>query len=172
MAKGAHGGLLRGTLLASVAFGVCRRVVMFVGEQLDEQSGEQPGRNARPRGALSVLIVEDEAAARIATRRFLQYRGFQVDAAGTADEAIEKARALHPDVLICDWKLDGLRDGIDVARQLQSEQDVDVIFVTAYALNELRRNAPDLRTIGCLRKPISLGRLAAAVESLAGRKIH
>jgi two-component system, response regulator PdtaR len=132
----------------------------------------QPNDDSELRGALSILIVEDEAAARIATRRFLQYRGFRVDAAGTADEAIEKARQLHPDVLICDWKLDGRRDGVDVARLLQNEQDVDVIFVTAYALNELRQSAPDLRTIGCLRKPISLGTLAAAVESLADRKIH
>lgn len=139
---------------------------------MSEQSGERSVDTPGPRSALSVLIVEDEAAARIATRRFLQYRGFRVDAAGTADEAIEKARELHPDVLICDWKLDGRRDGIDVARLLQNEQDVDVIFVTAYALNELRQNAPDLRTIGCLRKPISLGTLAAAVESLASRKVH
>ena len=133
---------------------------------------EQADDGAGPREALSILIVEDEAAARIATRRFLQYRGFRVDAAGTADEAIEMARELHPDVLICDWKLDGRRDGVDVARLLQNEQDVDVIFVTAYALNELRQSAPDLRTIGCLRKPISLGTLAAAVESLADRKLH
>ncbi len=133
---------------------------------------EQPSNDVGPGGSLSILIVEDEAAARIATRRFLQYRGFRVDVAGTADEAIDKARKLHPDVLICDWKLNGERDGIEVARQLQHEQDVDVIFVTAYALNELRQNAPDLRTIGCLRKPISLGTLAAAVESLADRKIH
>ncbi len=130
---------------------------------------EQSSRDAGPREGLSILIVEDEAAARIATRRFLQYRGFRVHAAGTADEAIEMARTLRPDVLICDWKLDGRRDGIDVARLLQHEQNVDVIFVTAYALNELRRNAPDLRTIGCLRKPISLGALAAAVESLSHR---
>ena len=135
-------------------------------------ANEQSSKDAGSRGALSILIVEDEAAARIATRRFLQYRGFRVDAAGTAVEAIEKARRLHPDVLICDWKLDGQHDGIDVARLLQQEQDVDVIFVTAYALNELRRNAPDLRTVGCLRKPISLGTLAAAVESLADRKVH
>lgn len=135
-------------------------------------TNEQPSKDAGSRAALRILIVEDEAAARIATRRFLQYRGFCADAAGTADEAIEKARDLHPDVLICDWKLEGCHDGIDVARLLQQEQDVDVIFVTAYALNELRQNAPDLRTIGCLRKPVSLGTLAAAVESLADRKLH
>jgi CheY-like chemotaxis protein len=129
-------------------------------------------RMEKPEPGLSILILEDEAAARIATRRYLQYRGYRVEAAGSADEAIEKARELHPDVLICDWKLNGRRDGIDVARLLQNEQNVDVIFVTAYALNELRRSAPDLRTVGCLRKPISLGNLAEAVESLAHRKMH
>lgn len=121
---------------------------------------------------LNILIVEDEAAARIATRRYLQHCGHRVAAAGNATEAIEKARELHPDVLICDWKLNGRRDGIDVARLIQNEQNVDVIFVTAYALNELRKSAPDLRTVGCLRKPISLGTLAAAVDSLAARKLH
>lgn len=135
-----------------------------------------PGRDipraARGRSALRILIVEDEAAARIATRRYLQYQGYCVDAAATAEEAIRLARELRPDVLICDWKLNGRRDGVDVARQLQSEQDIDIIFVTAYAQNELRRSAPDLRTIGCLRKPISLGILAAAVESLASRRMH
>jgi CheY-like chemotaxis protein len=121
---------------------------------------------------LNILIVEDEAAARIATRRYLQYCGHRVAAAATAAEAIDKARELRPDVLICDWKLNGRRTGVDVARLIQHEQDVDVIFVTAYALNELRQSAPDLRTVGCLRKPISLGTLAAAVESLAERKLH
>lgn len=114
--------------------------------------------------------MEDEAAARIATRRYLQYQGYCVDAAGTAEEAIRMARELHPDVLICDWKLNGRRDGVDVARQLQGEQNVDIIFVTAYAQNELRKSAHDVRTYGCLRKPISLGTLAAAVESLVTRR--
>lgn len=122
---------------------------------------------------LRILIVEDEAAARIATRRYLQYQGYRVDAAGTAEEAIRLARELHPDVLICDWKLEGTRDGVDVARQLQGElDDLDIIFVAAYAQNDLRRSASDVRTRGCLRKPISLGSLAAAVESLASRHVH
>lgn len=124
------------------------------------------------RSGLTVLIVEDEAAARVATLSYLQYCGHRVAAAGTATEAIEKARELHPDVLICDWQLGGCRDGIDVARLLQNEQDVDVIFVTAHALNELRKSAPDLRTVDCLRKPISLGTLAAAVGSVVPHRTH
>jgi CheY-like chemotaxis protein len=115
---------------------------------------------------LRVLIVEDEDAARIATRRYLQNCGHDVEAAGTAAEALEKAEALQPEVLVCDWKLAGKRDGIDVARLLQKRYGVAVIFVTAYALNDLRRNISDLGSVDCLRKPISLHTLAAVVDSV------
>jgi CheY-like chemotaxis protein len=115
---------------------------------------------------LRVLIVEDEDAARIATRRYLQNCGHDVEAAGTATEAMEKAEELQPEVLVCDWKLAGKRDGIDVARTLQKQYGVAVIFVTAYALNDLRRNIRDLGSVDCLRKPISLHTLAAVVDSV------
>jgi CheY-like chemotaxis protein len=115
---------------------------------------------------LRVLVVEDEEAARIATLRYLQNCGHDVEAAGTAAEALEKADDLRPDVLVCDWKLAGRRDGIDVARLLQKRYGVAVIFVTAYALNDLRRNISDLGSVDCLRKPISLHTLAAVVHSV------
>lgn len=117
---------------------------------------------------LRVLVVEDEDGARIATRRYLQNCGHQVEEAGTAREAVEKAELLRPEVLVCDWKLGGEKDadGIDVARQLQRDYGVAVIFVTAYALNDLRRNLDDLGSVDCLRKPISLHTLAAVVDSV------
>lgn len=120
-------------------------------------------------GPLRVLVVEDEDAARIAMRRYLQNCGHEVEAAGTAAEAMAKADELEPDVVVCDWKLaselDG--DGIAVARLLQKKFGVAVIFVTAYALSDLRRNIGDLSSFDCLRKPISLHTLAAAVVSFA-----
>ena len=119
-------------------------------------------------GGLRVLVVEDEDGARIAKRRYLQNCGHQVEEAGTASEALEKAALLRPEVLVCDWKLAGEKDedGIDVARALQKEYGVAVIFVTAYALNDLRKNLAGLGSVDCLRKPISLHTLAAVVDSV------
>lgn len=117
---------------------------------------------------LRVLVVEDEDGARIATRRYLQNCGHQVEEAGSAGEALEKAASLRPEVLVCDWKLAGENDedGIDVARMLQKEYGVAVIFVTAYALNDLRQKLDGLGSVDCLRKPISLHALAAVVDSV------
>jgi len=113
-----------------------------------------------------VLVVEDEDAARTATRRYLQYRGHEVAAAATADEGLAKAELLRPEVLISDWKLSGRRDGIDVARTLRQRFDLAVIFVTAYALADLRRQTGDLGPVSCLRKPISLDTLAALLDAV------
>lgn len=112
-----------------------------------------------------VLVVEDEDAARTATRRYLQYRGHQVAAAATVSEGLAKADLLQPEVLICDWKLSGRRDGIDVARTLRQRFDLTVIFVTAYALADLRQRTGDLGAVSCLRKPISLETLAALLDA-------
>ena len=113
-----------------------------------------------------VLVVEDEDAARTATRRYLQYCGHEVAAAATVEESFAKAELLQPEVLICDWKLAGRRDGIDVARTLRRRFDLAVIFITAYALTDLRRQAADLGTVSCLRKPISLDTLAALLDAV------
>jgi len=113
-----------------------------------------------------VLVVEDEDAARTATRRYLQYRGHQVAAAATVDEGLAKAEVLHPEVLICDWKLSGRRNGVDVARILRERFDISVIFVTAYALADLRQQTGDLGAVSCLRKPISLHTLAALLDAV------
>lgn len=116
-----------------------------------------------------VLVVEDEDAARTATRRYLQYRGHKVAAAATADEGLAKAELLRPEVLISDWKLSGRRDGIDVARTLRQRFDLAVIFVTAYALADLRQQTQDLGAVSCLRKPISLDTLAALLDAAETR---
>ena len=49
------------------------------------------GTRGRYAAALRVLVVEDEEAARVATRRYLQYCGYDVDAAASVSEAITKA---------------------------------------------------------------------------------
>jgi CheY-like chemotaxis protein len=113
-----------------------------------------------------ILIVEDEAASRTATCRYLQFRGHEVVGAATVDESFARAEALHPEVLICDWKLGGKRDGTDVAQYLQSRYGVKVIFITAYALADLRRKIHGMGVIACLRKPISLATLAAVLDAV------
>ncbi len=126
------------------------------------QSKADPSRAKLKR----VLIVEDEPSAREATGRYLEHCGFEVAAAASAKEAVQRASELGPEVVVCDWQLAGGDNGAVVARQLQSRFGAAIIFVTAHPLDELRDATRDLDVATYLRKPISLATLAATINDV------
>jgi DNA-binding response OmpR family regulator len=115
---------------------------------------------------MNVLIVEDDSFAREASERYLDHLGYPVRAAASATEAESIAVRHTPDVVICDWRLGGKRDGAELARALQRRYGASIIFITAHPLNELRRRTGDLRVARYLRKPISLSILVNVLESI------
>ena len=120
------------------------------------------------RGLMRVLVVEDESIAREAVRHYLEFRGHEVTVAGSAIEAMDQAQRHEPNVLLCDWKLNGSIDGVDVARTLQRRYDVAVILITAHQLDDVRAKARrvGLNVNAYRRKPVSLASLAEVIESL------
>jgi CheY-like chemotaxis protein len=132
------------------------------------------------RTATRVLVVEDEPSARNAMQRFLQFCGYSVSVAASSNEAMEQATSCPPDVLVCDWKLDGdgdtsqtndigYSDGVDTALNLQRRYRMAVILVTAHQLDDLKTKArqTDLAVSAFRRKPLSLTRLANDIALLA-----
>ena len=112
-----------------------------------------------------VLLVEDDADARDALALLLSSQGYELETAPDGDTAISKAQNFHPDVLICDWRLPGI-DGVDVARIIQTNSGVPVIFLTAHSLPDLRSRTKDLKVHAYLAKPVDVVRLQSALASL------
>ena len=116
-----------------------------------------------------VLIVEDEAAAREASQRYLGHAGHDVTTAADANEAFDRARASNPEIAICDWRLGDGPDGAEVARQLQGRYGTSIIFVTAHPLDELRDATDDIKVTRYLRKPVQLPQLIEAIDAATAR---
>lgn len=118
--------------------------------------------------ATRILVVEDEPNARDAVQRFLQFRGHDVAVAATAQDALDWATHCPPDVLVCDWKLEGDTDGVDTAATLQRRFDIAVILITAHRIEDLKRKAriSGLSVSAYRRKPLSLAGLADVIESV------
>jgi CheY-like chemotaxis protein len=112
-----------------------------------------------------VLIVEDEAATREASERFLGLCGHDVVAASDAAEAFALAAANPPDIAICDWSLGDGPDGVTVARELQQRYGISIIFVTAQSMDKLRDATADIRVARYIRKPVPLDRLVEAIDA-------
>jgi DNA-binding response OmpR family regulator len=119
--------------------------------------------------AVRVLVVEDERTTREGVQLLLERSGFDVRSAGDADHAISEADDWPPDVLVCDWRLGGRRDGVDVARAIQGSCGSEVIFITSHPLEALRRNANDVTVRYFLNKPVLPTVLIDALHSVTPR---
>lgn len=111
---------------------------------------------------MRVLIVDDEAPARIRLRQMLASHGDLevVGEAETGTQAMELAGQLKPDVILLDIQMPG-SSGIDVAACL-AEPRPRVIFCTAYDQHAV--DAFEVNAVDYLLKPISRVRLAQALD--------
>ena len=93
-----------------------------------------------------ILIVEDEALIAMDLTRRLERAGYVVaDVASSGDEAIRLAASHCPDLILMDIRIQGARDGIDIAEEIRTKFDIPVIFLTAHADDETLDRASKTR---------------------------
>jgi len=78
----------------------------------------------------TVLVVDDEKNIVQLARLYLTNEGFQVEEAYDGKQALEKARTVHPDLIVLDIMMPEM-DGLTVCRELRKTSNVPVIIVTA-----------------------------------------
>ena len=132
---------------------------------------------------MKILVVDDEAPARERLKRLIEEQDeWQVVAeAANGREALERADATQPDLVLLDIRMPGM-DGIETARHLaQMDEPPAVIFTTAF--NEYAVEAFEASAVGYVLKPVRRERLAEALQrasrltrpqlaSLASREQH
>lgn len=118
-----------------------------------------------------VLLVDDEADQRDLYRQYLEYQGFRVELAESGFEAVEKALALHPDVVVMDLAMPAL-DGFEATRRLKllkSTGSIPVVALTAHG--ELPREwAADAGCDAFLSKPAFPQELEGAILAALNRR--
>jgi CheY-like chemotaxis protein len=115
-----------------------------------------------------VLLVDDDESNREMLTRRLQNRGYDVVTAADGQDALARASAESPSLILMDVSLPGI-DGLTVTRQLKSNaalRRIPVIALTAHSSIEDRDRA---REAGCDdydTKPIEFARLEKKMETL------
>lgn len=95
-----------------------------------------------------VLVVEDYADAREMYAEYLRFSGFRVDEARNGEEALAKAQAVVPDVVLMDLALP-LMDGWEATRRLKSDHRTAGTLVVALTGHALAGHAEGARRAGC-----------------------
>jgi DNA-binding response OmpR family regulator len=115
----------------------------------------------RERKIRRILIVEDEPLVAFDNEHYLTEAGYQV--VGAVDSLADAIRALEEgdiQLVLCDVKLRGDGDGLDVARAA-SARGVHVLFVSGNCPIEAQS-----LSLGCLAKPYTDRMLKSALDAL------
>jgi diguanylate cyclase (GGDEF)-like protein len=113
-----------------------------------------------------VLVVDDDPACLRILRKFLEKDGYRVTCVPDGPRALDQARTLKPDLIICDWMMPGM-NGPQVCQAVKADpvlKDTFFIFLTAleksYIGNGIAHGADDFIT-----KPIDPLEVSAKVKA-------
>ena len=116
----------------------------------------------------SILIVDDSATVRTVIRAFLEGQTNFTVCGEAADgvDAIEKAKALKPDLIVLDLAMPGM-NGVEAAAILKAMMpNVPIVLFTMYSevLGQSLTSAVGVNLV--LSKPDGMGKLVESVQSL------
>lgn len=113
----------------------------------------------------SLLVVEDEVLVARDIKARLTKMGYHVvDMAGRGEEAVEKALAHRPDLVLMDINLRDEMDGVDAAVKIREQYDVPIIFCTAYSNEDTLERAKVSAPYGYVLKPFDNRELEINIE--------
>ncbi len=112
-----------------------------------------------------ILIVEDEAAAAMHLRKYLESAGYAVvGQAFTGAQAVERARSLSPELVLMDIVLQGDMNGIEASEIIKSELNVPILFISAYSDDSIVKQAKSVNPYGYILKPFQENQIKVALE--------
>lgn len=112
-----------------------------------------------------ILVVEDEGVVAINLEHILGKLGYDVsELCASGEIAIVKASEIRPDLVLMDIVLQGEMDGIQAAEHIRSQFDIPVVYLTAYAEEDILQRAMVTQPFGYILKPIEERELHTTIE--------
>src|SRR4051812_8596097 len=112
-----------------------------------------------------ILVVDDEPAFRFALSTGLSLEGFEVDAVGSAQEALDLMERRRFDLALVDLMMPGMH-GLDLSRRCKTLcPRVQVVLTSAYYLSPQQLKLADCGAVAFLPKPYGLDRVVQVLRS-------
>ena len=118
-----------------------------------------------------ILVVDDNADTAESLSMLLEMSGNTTQSANDAREAIAKASAFRPGIVLLDLGLPGM-SGYDACRAMRREDwgnDIVIVAVSGWGQEEDRRKSSAAGFDGHLVKPVEYGALLQLLASIIGR---
>jgi signal transduction histidine kinase/DNA-binding response OmpR family regulator/HAMP domain-containing protein len=129
---------------------------------------DAPPLAVEPSGAPTVLVVDDDPAARDLLSANLKAAGYRLVHAASGEEALSLARKLRPDAITLDVMMPK-PDGWEVLNALKADAELRDIPVVMVTMLSDRGIGLSLGAVDVLTKPVDRARLTALIHSLVRR---
>lgn len=112
-----------------------------------------------------VLIIEDETIISFGYRLQIERMGFDVlGVARSSEEAEVMLAEQRPDLIIMDIYLKGLKNGLELAREIHAKDPIPIVFLTASTKPEVIEGIRQLKGCHYLAKPINSDGLSEVLQ--------
>ena len=120
---------------------------------------------------IKILTVDDQYHVRRLLEMLLESAGFEVKMATNGEQGLEMASSFRPDLIICDYKMPGRLNGIEMICPLRNEEfgeEIPIILLsgTASAALGVREHIEMLKKVIHVSKPFNLKELVALVQEM------
>src|ERR1051325_3970270 len=115
-----------------------------------------------------ILIIDDDGALSEVIRDKLEIEGFSVECAVDADEALRKAEAFMPDLVLLDVMLPR-RSGFALVPLVRQARNVPIIFLSARGLQAAKLRGLELGADDYITKPFDMAELLARIRAVLRR---
>ena len=117
-----------------------------------------------------ILIIDDDRAFRVGTGALLSDEGYDVEAAASGNEGLEKLRDDQFDMVLLDLRMEG-RTGLSVLEELrQGGNDIPVLMLTGFATVDSAVAALKLGADDYLTKPCDNSLLRSKIKAILARR--
>ncbi|HJV87384.1 MAG TPA: EAL domain-containing protein [Noviherbaspirillum sp.] len=121
--------------------------------------------SSAPRTGASILMVDDTTSHLALLAHVLEDHGYRTVVAQGGEEALQRARLVHPDLILLDAMMRKM-DGFEVCRRFKSEEglrDIPVIFMTALGDYSSKRRGFDAGAADYITKPFHVEEVLARI---------
>ncbi len=119
-----------------------------------------------------IMVVEDEVLVAMAIQSCLKNLGHQVAASAVSgEEAVRKAIALDPDLVLMDIRLKGRIDGIEAASRINQALHIPIVYLTAHSDDETLVRAQATEPYSFILKPFDEKTLKAVIQMTLYRSV-
>lgn len=116
-----------------------------------------------------ILLVDDEADFRQATSKSLNRRGLEVEQAADGEQAINRVREKHPDIVLLDLKMPGM-SGIETLKEIRAiAPSLPVIILTGHGDFTNALAGIKLEIADFIQKPVDIELLCEKIMKILER---